>query len=41
MLERKIGAVRERIAARATAAITSKEDEALLISLTELQQRYR
>ena len=41
MLERKICAVRERIAARATAAITSKEDEALLISLTELQQRYR
>lgn len=41
MLERKADALRERIAARATAAITSEEDEALLASLTELQQRYR
>lgn len=41
MLERKADALRERIAARATAAITSEEDEALLASLKELQQRYR
>lgn len=41
LLERKLCALREKIAARAAASLTTAEDEALLTSLTELQRIYR